>query len=136
MPNVSYPSDACFWDEPEMLIGAEKVRRPTGLRRATVTEVLGDVQARVRTEFSARVRERSECGYLEMTDEEIETLSRIAARVARIAAADGIGTAYQMGVDRAVDAASHTEVTQKFPRTDAVDSSSESGERPRPQSAS
>jgi hypothetical protein len=86
---------------------------PSTMRLGGVAAVLEEVRDRVHREMVARLRARRSSGYLDVSDEAIESTARVAASIARTACADGIATAYQLGVDRAVTREQHDVITAK-----------------------
>lgn len=99
-----------------MIAGTRYTSRvSSSIRVEGVAAILEDVRASTCSGMKARLESRRGQGRSDLSDEEIESLSRIAGVIARTAAANGIAEAYQMGVNRSVTRDEHDRPTSKVP---------------------
>jgi len=77
--------------------------------------VLEAVRVEAMEVMRKRLVERSKSVDL-YTEVEIDHLSRLCGSIARTAAANGIGESFQLGVDRAVTAEEHEQITAQAPK--------------------
>lgn len=77
-----------------------KRRRSSSIRLEGIAAALGVAQDRVTDEVRENLLTRRDAKFHNLPDEEIESLARIAGRMARSATADAIAAAFQFGVQK------------------------------------
>ena len=114
----------------EREIMSDEPRKQSSLRiEGGVRRVLEDLQAETAEQLRNYLLERRAQGWNDLADSEIETISRKAGMVSRSAAGTAIGQAFQLGVDKSVNAEAHDRPTARGEQRSPIADQREDKER-------